>query len=148
MKKSYRLLIGLAILALLASPYRVEISEAAINAVKKLKIDLRDGNIPVVASSTDDGAVETAMLESGLQPSHVVKYAGFASWTGSGASYSPAIMGALSTDLIVATIKTAPTQAAYIKSVTLSNNTGVFTLSAANTSDDAVIAYTVYRAAP
>ena len=148
MKKSHSLLMGLAILTILASPYRVEIVGAAINAVKKLKIDLAAGNIPVVASSTDTGAVETAMLESGLQPSHVVKFSGFANWTGHAASYKLAIFGVLSTDIIQSTIWTAPTEAAYIKATTLKNNTGTFTLSTANTSDDAVISYTVYRAAP
>lgn len=150
MKKSHSLLIGFAILTLLASPYRVEIVGAAINAVKKLKIDLAAGNIPVVASSTDSGAVETAMLESGLQPSHVVKYSGKVTWSGSGATLKSAIMGTYSSsDLIVASISEIPTQAGYLAGADVfRNNSALWTLSAANTSNDAEVTYQVLRAAP
>ncbi|MCK5235810.1 MAG: hypothetical protein KAR06_02400 [Deltaproteobacteria bacterium] len=148
MKKTSLFLIAFLLVAAVVTTYRAPVVEARINAVVRLIKDLANGNLPVVASSTAEEAVETSMLESGLQPSHVVKYGGFANWTGHGASYKLGIVGALSTDLIQATIKTAPSEAAYIKSAVLKNNTSTFTLSAANTSDDAVIAYTVYRAAP
>jgi hypothetical protein len=48
---------------------------------------------------------------------------------------------------VMATIKVAPTQAAYLVSVAPTTDTITFTLSAANTSNDAQISYTVFRAA-
>lgn len=94
-----------------------------------------------------DGAVTLAKLASGVTPSHVVKYAGTITWSGSGASKAATVTGVAATDIVTATIKTAPTEAAYLVSVAPTTNTITVTLSAANTSNDAVIAYQVLRAA-
>jgi hypothetical protein len=75
-----------------------------------------------------------------------VVYAGKVTWTGSGVSKAATVTGVLSTDIVVASIQTAPTQAAYLKSVAPTTDTVTITLSAANTSNDAVIAYQVLRA--
>ena len=91
--------------------------------------------------------VTLAKLASGITPSHVVKYAGKVTWSGSGASKAATVSGVLSTDIVTATIQTAPSQAAYLVSVAPTTDTVTSTLSAANTSNDAVIAYQVLRAA-
>lgn len=228
-------------IAVLAVTYRTPVVDAAINAIKQLKIDLSAGNVPIAASSTvladgkvlignssgvaaaqtvsgdvtvsnagvaaigtgvivnadvsataalafskfenlssgrllvgngsnvptetditgdvtisnagvttiGAGAVDTAMLESGLQPSHVPKFVGELTWSGGGASVSTALVGALTTDIMVASISTVPSEAAYLVSADVfANNSTSFVLSAANTSNDAVISYAVYRAAP
>ena len=100
-----------------------------------------------IVSTVTAGSVTLAMLATGVKPSHVVKYAGNATWSGSGASKAVTVTGVASTDIVVATIKTVPTQAAYLVSVVPTTDTITITLSAANTSNDAVIAYQVLRAA-
>ena len=94
-----------------------------------------------------DSAVTLAKLASGVTPSHVAKYSGKITWSGSGASLATTVTGVAATDVVIATIQTAPTQAAYIVSAAPTTNTITLTLSAANTSNDAVIAYQVLRVA-
>ena len=93
------------------------------------------------------GSVTLAMLAAGITPSHVVKYAGKITWSGSGASLATTITGVLSTDIILVTIQKVPTQAAYVLSAAPTTDTLTIVLSAANTSNDAIIAYQVLRAA-
>ena len=100
-----------------------------------------------VVGTVGNGSVTLAKLASGVTPSHVVKYAGKITWSGSGASLATTVTGVLSTDIVVATIQTAPTQAAYLVSAAPTTDTITITLSAANTGNQAVIAYTVFRAA-
>jgi len=78
--------------------------------------------------------------------SHVVKYAGKITWSGSGATLATTVTGVLATDIVQCTIQTAPTQAAYLAASTPTTDTITNTLSAANTSNQAIIAYTVFRA--
>ena len=87
-----------------------------------------------------DGSLATGVT------SHVVKFAAEDTWTGSGASKAITVTGALATDIVVATIQSAPSEAAYIASAAVTANTVTITLSTANTSNDAVIAYQVIRA--
>lgn len=91
--------------------------------------------------------VTLAKLAAGIAPSHVVKFAGKITWSGSGASLTTTVTGVAATDIVVATIQGAPTQAAYIASAAPTTNTVTIVLSAANTSNDAVISYEVLRAA-
>lgn len=91
--------------------------------------------------------VTLAKLASGITPSHIVVYAGKVTWSGSGASKVATVTGVASTDVVVASIQTAPTEAAYLKSAAPTTDTVTFVLSAANTSNDAVISYSVLRAA-
>lgn len=106
-------------------------------------------NFDQVGSQTTlaDDAISLEHLDSGITPSHVVKYSGEVTWTGSGTSIATTVTGALATDIVQATIQSAPTEAAYLVSCAVTANTVTTTLSAANTSNDAVISYTVYRAA-
>lgn len=91
--------------------------------------------------------VTLAKLAAGITPSHVVKYAGKITWTGSGASLATTVTGVAATDIVVATIQTAPTQAASLVTAAPTTDTITLVLSTANTSNNAVIAYQVLRAA-
>ncbi len=97
-------------------------------------------------SVIDDGSITLAKLATVVAPSYVIKYAGEITWTGSGASLATTVTGALATDIVVATIQSAPTEAASMVSCAVTNDTITTTLSAANTSNDAVISYQVLRA--
>lgn len=90
--------------------------------------------------------IDASELATSVTPSHVVKYAGEYTWSGGGASCAETVTGALATDIVVATIQSAPTEAASMVSVAVTENTVTTTLSAANTTNDAVIAYVVFRA--
>lgn len=68
-------------------------------------------------------------------------------WSGSGATLTHTIAGALTTDIVVATYMTNPTQGGILSARVTSANTITFTQSAANTSNDAVIEYSVIRPA-
>lgn len=166
MKKFYKILIAIALVTAVVVTYRAPIVDAGINAIRQLKADLTNGRVPVAAGNLSGmsgditvastgvttigaGAVESAMLESGLSPSHVALYSGEITWTGSGATLTSVISGVVATDILQVTIHTVPTQAAYLVAAEVfGNNSTLFTLSAANTSNDAVMAYTVFRAAP
>lgn len=101
----------------------------------------------IATAEIASGAVTLAKLDAGITPSHVTKYAGTVTWSGSGATYAPTVSGVVAGDLVVATIRVKPTQAAYLVRVVPSTNTLTFELSAANTSNDAQISYQVLRAA-
>lgn len=91
--------------------------------------------------------VTLAKLAAGITPSHIVVFAGKITWSGSGASLATTITGVLATDIVEATIQTAPTQAATLTSAAPTTNTLTLVLSAANTSNNAVISYQVLRVA-
>ena len=107
----------------------------------KIGADAVDG------SKIADASVSLEHLDSGIAPSHVVKYAGTFTWIGSGASKAATVSGVAASDVLICSIKTAPTEAGYIKSAIASTDTITVTLSAANTTNDAVISYVVHRAA-
>jgi hypothetical protein len=98
-------------------------------------------------SKLADNAVSLENLDAAITPSHIVVYSGEVTWTGGGTSIATTVTGALATDIVQATIQTVPSEAAYLVSCAVTNDTVTTTLSAANTSNDAVIAYTVFRAA-
>ncbi len=77
---------------------------------------------------------------------HPFVKSGTITWSGSGASLATTVTGVLSTDKVFATIRVAPTQAAYIVSVAPTTDTITIVLSAANTSNQAQISYAVMRA--
>lgn len=104
-------------------------------------------NSAVTTAKIAANAVTLAKLASGVSPSHIVKIAGTVTWSGSGATLAASVAGVLSTDIIMVTIRVKPTQAAYLVRAVPSTDTITFELSAANTSNDAQISYTVFRAA-
>ena len=71
---------------------------------------------------------------------------GSITWSGSGASLATTVAGVLSTDIILTQFTTTPAQAAYVAKAVPTTNTITITLSAANTGNDAVIKYVVFRA--
>lgn len=93
------------------------------------------------------GSVALANLATGIVPSHVVKFAGTITWSGSGASLATTIAGVAATDIVVCSFLVNPTQAASVLKIVPTTNTITITLSTANTSNDAQISYVVYRAA-
>lgn len=101
----------------------------------------------ITTAMIQNAAITLAKLAAGITPSHVAKFGGKITWSGSGATLATTVAGVLSTDIVEATIQGAPTQAAYLKSAAPTTDTVTLVLSAANTSNDAVIAYTVFRAA-
>ena len=101
----------------------------------------------VTTSKIAPNAVTLAKLATGISPSHVAKFAGTVTWSGSGTTLAPTVSGVLSTDIVMATITVKPTQAAYLVRAVPSTNTITFELSAANTSNDAQISYVVFRTA-
>ncbi len=149
MKRRYKILIGFALVAIVAVTYRAPVIEARLNEVRRLISDLANGNLSVVASSTATGAVETAMLESGLQPSHVSKFAGKLTWFGASTSVNTAILGTFTSDFITASVSGMPTEGGYLSRADIfNNNSAVFGLSTSNASNDAEITYVIHRAAP
>lgn len=104
-------------------------------------------NVTVVAASTNaPGSVVLADLATGIAPSHVVKFAGTVTWSGGGASLASTVTGVAASDLVVTSFLVSPTQAAYMAKVVPTTNTLTFTLSTANTGNDAQVSYVVYRA--
>lgn len=100
----------------------------------------------VTGDKIEDDAISAEHLDAGILPSHIVVYSGEVTWTGGGTSIATTVTGALATDIVQATIQTVPSEAAYLVSCAVTDNTVTTTLSAANTTNDAVIAYTVLRA--
>jgi len=105
----------------------------------------------VTAGSVDTaelaaGAVTLAKLDVGVTPTHVVKYAGEVTWTGGLATLAATITGVAATDIVIASILTLGTEGTILQGAIASANTITFTLDAANTSNDAVISYVVFRA--
>jgi hypothetical protein len=90
--------------------------------------------------------IDVADLAVGITPSHVVKFAGKITWSGSGASLATSVPGVLATDIVLASVQVASTQTGYIASVAPTTDTVTIVLSTANTSNQAVIAYEVLRA--
>lgn len=132
-----------------------ELDTANIGVGEIVTADLADDAVTTAKINADavtnseiaDNAVSLENLDSGITPSHIVVYAGEDTWTGGGASKAITVTGAAATDIVVATIQSAPSEAAYIASAAVTANTVTITLSAANTSNDAVISYQVLRAA-
>ena len=90
--------------------------------------------------------ISISELEPGIAPSHIVKYAGKVTWSGSGASLAVSVPGVLATDIVVASVQVASTQTGYIASIAPTTDVVTIVLSTANTSNQAIIAYTVFRA--
>lgn len=97
-----------------------------------------------------DDAVSLEHLDSGIAPHDIVFYAGDISWTSSGTTDSTNLSGTVtiaSGDIVLGSISSAPTQSAYLVSCAASGNAITAELSAANTSNDAVVSYMILRSA-
>lgn len=94
-----------------------------------------------------DDAVSLEHLDDALTPSHIVKFAGEVTWSGGAASLATTIAGVLATDIVTATFHTLGTEGTIIQGAVADVDTVTLTLDVANASNNAVIAYVVYRAA-
>lgn len=100
-----------------------------------------------VDANSPGATVGLSDLETAVAPSHVVKYAGEVTWSGSGATLAATVSGVLATDIVVASIHTLGTEGTILQGAYASAaDTITFTLDAANTSNDAIISYSVLRA--
>lgn len=116
----------------------------------KAAVEFWTARAPSTVTNSDiaNDTISLEKLDSGIKPSHIVVFAGEVTWSGGGATLNHTVTGALDTDIVVVTIASAPTQAAYLKKAIISTaNTLALELSAANSGNDAVIAYSVLRAA-
>lgn len=130
MKKLKALFAGFAVVALLAILF-APVADSAINAVQELRQNLsnlltRDANTG--AYTVKANGVTKSMLATAITPSHVVKYAGFATWSGVGKTKKVQILGAVSTDVMVVTAKTAQRSERLVSAYVLKNNTALFTI--------------------
>lgn len=100
----------------------------------------------IAAVDADDAVAVKLNTSSAVGQAQSLVQSGEVTWSGSGATLAEAITGVLATDNVVAVIQSVPTQAAYLAAVDATGADEItFTLSAANTSDDAVIYYQVWR---
>lgn len=116
-------------------------SDATISNTGALTI----ANSAITTAKLNDGAVTLAKLAAGITPQSVCKFSAKVTWSGSGTTIAPTVAGVVAGDRVIATIQTKPTQAAYLVRATAGTDSITFELSAANTSNDAVIGYTVFR---
>jgi hypothetical protein len=93
----------------------------------------------VVSSITTNVTIQT-FIGAGLLVGQ-----GSSTWSGSGTTLAVTVEGVLATDIVLASINGIPTQAAYLAGAVPTTNTITFTLSAANTSNNAVIGWQVIR---
>lgn len=92
------------------------------------------------------GAVTLAKLSAGITPSHVVKFAGTFTTSAGSASQTIAVAGALNTDVVAVTVKTAgATPRSTVAAAAAANQINV-TMSG-DPSNDHVLQYVVFRAA-
>jgi hypothetical protein len=90
--------------------------------------------------------VTLAKLAAGITPSHVVKYAARATTVGGSATEAFTVTGALATDIQSVTVVNNGTNNVTLLESVLTNNTLTLTFSA-NPGNDAIIAYSILRAA-
>lgn len=101
-------------------------------------------NGEVVTTGLANGAVTVAKLETALQPSHVVKYAGVANNGGGSATVALTVTGVAATDVVLAQVQ-ASTNAVTVQKVVPTTNTITLTLSG-DPGASTKIAYQVLRA--
>lgn len=105
--------------------------------------------VPPGTIDTDDlaaGAVTLAKLDTGIAPSHVVKYAAQYTTTGGAAAEAIAVAGVLATDLAFVQLVDDGTNNVTVSIAVCTANTLTVTFSA-DPGNDAVINYQVLRAA-
>ena len=101
----------------------------------------------ITTAMLQNGAVTLAKLASGVAPSHVAKFGDKITWSGGGTSLATTVTGVLATDIVMATLQNHGTQGTTFLQVAPSANTLTATISTANTSNDLVYSYIVFRAA-
>lgn len=100
----------------------------------------------LTASGLASGAVTLAKLASGVTPSHVVKFAGTFTTAGGDASETITVTGAVATDIVMVTVKTAGGTPRSVVAAAANTDAIDVTMSG-DPSTDHVLQYTVFRAA-
>lgn len=98
------------------------------------------------ATTIGAGAIDLAMLSSGITPSHVIKFAGQPTTVGGGAAEAITVTGALNTDLAFVQMVDDGTNNVTIVNAVVTANTLTVTFSA-DPGNDCVINYQIIRAA-
>jgi hypothetical protein len=93
-----------------------------------------------------NNAVSLEHLDSGIAPSHVVKYAGKATTAGGAAAEAITVTGVAATDVVIVTLQTEGATPRSIVKAVPSTNTITVTFSG-DPSTDHIVAYQVLRAA-
>ena len=126
----------------------VTIANDGVTTIGALKVDTGQLAADAVENSKlADNAVSLENLDAAITPSHIPVYAGETTWTGAGATLAATVSGVAATDIVIASFLTLGTEGTILQGAIASTNTITYTLDAANTSNDAVISYVVYRAA-
>jgi len=100
----------------------------------------------VTNAKVADGAISVEHLDSGIAPSHFVKFAGEATTVGGAAAEAITVTGLATTDLVFVTIKTTGATPRTIVKATPTLNTLTVTFSG-DPSNDHVVHYMALRAA-
>lgn len=66
MKRSYKILIGLALVAVVAATYKAPYVEAKLNAIRQLEIDLTNGRVPVDAGNVTGMTGDVTVASTGV----------------------------------------------------------------------------------
>lgn len=139
-------------LILLASSQGTPATTASKFAKGAIVVDVENAKLYVntgtPASPTWESTttIDLADLESGIAPSHVVKYAGTFTTVGGDAAEAITVTGAAATDIVAVTVKTAGATPRSIVAAAAATNAINVTLSG-DPSTDHVLQYVVFRAA-
>lgn len=99
----------------------------------------------VTGDKIEDAAVSIEHLDSGITPSHVVKYAGTFTTAGGDAAETITVAGVVATDVVMVMIKTEGASAVTCDAAAAGTGSIAVTMSA-DPSTDHVLQYVVYRA--
>ncbi len=102
--------------------------------------------LAVTTAKIAANAVTLAKLDSGITPSHVVKYAGKHTTTGGSATEAQTVTGVASTDIVIATLQDKGSTPRTILTTKPTTDTITYVFSG-DPSTDHVVSYVVYRAA-
>ena len=102
------------------------------------------GTLPAPVA-IEEGSVTLALLDEGIAPAFVVKFAGQHTTAGGDANETATVTGVLATDIVIATIEDNGTNNVTLLQAAAAANAVNFTLSA-NPGTDCIINYIVLRA--
>ncbi len=118
------------------------------NYMGAVAAEVQLGTLIETAETIDpaDGSISLEHLDSGIVPSHVVKYAGKFTTLGGDATEVITVTGLAATDVVHVTVQTAGGTPRSIVASVLTTNTITVTMSG-DPSTDHILAYSVLRAA-
>lgn len=120
----------------------INTTELADSAVTAIKI----ASDAVITAKILNANVTKAKLETALQPSHVVKYAGTFNTLGGDASETISVPGVLASDIVAVTVKVAGVAPVSVVAAAAGVD-GIAVTMSADPAADHVLQYVVFRAA-